>query len=190
MHEGLHIGEEHCVLEIVDRDGALLPEGEVGYVITTDLNNYVFPFLRYKVGDMAYIKKELCSCGRSHRLLGEVIGREGRAVFNKQGRPYSSIVMDNMMFKDLDFHTLEHQRLYERMERFQIRQDATGDLRILIKPVDPAEPLSTFDYVRDNFIAHFPGSKVELVFVEDIPPLPSGKEDYCVSEFVPKSENV
>lgn len=185
MHEGLHIGEEHCVVEIVDRVGKLVPDGEVGHVITTDLNNYVFPFLRYEVGDLAYIKKERCSCGRKHRLLGEVIGREGRAIYNKQGRPYSSIVIDNMMFKDMDFHSAECQRLYEKMDRFQIRQDPEGDLRILIKPVDPVEPLETFDYVRENFQTHFPGSKVEVVFVDDIPPLPSGKEDYCVSEYKP-----
>ena len=189
MHEGLHIGEEHCIVEIVDNDGNILPNGEVGHVITTDLNNYVFPFLRYKVGDLAYIKKELCSCGRKHRLLGEVIGREGRAIYNKQGRPFSSIVIDNMFFKDLDFHTEEYQRLYEKMERFQIRQDKKGDLRILIKPVDPHESKSTFDYIKDNFGIYFPGSKVDIDFVDEIPPLPSGKEDYCVSEFTDFQSN-
>ena len=183
MHEGLHIAEEQCVIEIVDAKGKPVPNGEVGHVITTDLNNYVFPFLRYKVGDLAYIKKELCSCGRKHRLLGEVIGREGRAIYNKQGRPYSSIVMDNMMFKDLDIHTEECQRLYEKMERFQIRQDKNGDLQILIKPVNPTESISTFDYIKDNFSIYFPDSALDIKFVDDIPTLPSGKEDYCVSEY-------
>jgi len=183
MHEGMHIAEEHCVIEIADKEGNVLPDGEVGYVLSTDLDNYVFPFLRYKVGDLAYIKKELCSCGRKHRLLGEVVGREGRAIYNKQGRPFSSVVIDNMFFKDLDFHTEEHQRLYEKMERFQIRQDKIGDLHILIKPVDPHEPKDTFDYIRDNFSIYFPDSKVEIEYVDDIPPLPSGKEDYCVSEY-------
>ena len=185
MHEGLHIAEEHCVLEIVGNDGLVLPDGDVGLVITTDLNNYVFPFIRYKVGDLAYIKKDLCSCGRRHRLLGEVIGREGRAIYNKQGRPFSSIVIDNMMFKDLDIHTEECQRLYEKMDRFQIRQDKNGDLCILIKPVNPQEPLSTFGYIKDNFNIYFPDSKVDIEFVDDIPSLPSGKEDYCVSEYIP-----
>lgn len=183
MHEGLHIGEEQCVLEIVDKKGNVLPDGEIGHVLSTDLNNYVFPFLRYQLGDLAYIKNDLCSCGRKHRLLGEVIGREGRAIYNKQGRPYSSIVIDNMMFKDLDIHTEECQRLYEKMDRFQIRQDKNGDLRILIKPVDPNESLSTFDYIKENFSVYFPDSIINVEFVNEIPLLPSGKEDYCVSEF-------
>ena len=183
MHEGLHIAEEQCIIEIVDHNGNVLPDGEIGHVISTDLNNYAFPFLRYKVGDLAYIKKELCSCGRKHRLLGEVIGREGRAIYNKQGRPYSSIIIDNMFFKDLDFHSEECQRLYEKMERFQLRQDKHGDLHILIKPANPQEPVSTFDYIKDNFNQYFPGSEVEILLVDNIPSLPSGKEDYCVSEY-------
>ena len=183
MHEGLHIGEEQCVIEIVDKDGNVVPDGEIGHVISTDLNNYVFPFIRYKVGDLAYIKKTLCSCGRKHRLLGEVIGREGRAIYNKQGRPFSSIVLDNMMFKDLDIHTEECQRLYERMEQFQIRQDRNGDLLILIKPADPEEELTTFSYIIENFHVFFPDSEITIKFVDSIPPLPSGKEDYCYSEY-------
>ncbi len=183
MHEGLHIGEEHCIVEIINDVGAILPNGEIGHVVSTDLNNYVFPFLRYRVGDLAYIKEELCSCGRSHRLLGEVIGREGRAIYNKQGRPFSSIVLDNMMFKDMDIHTEECQRLYERINQFQIRQDKNGDLTILIKPTNPSESTKTFSYIVDNFHTFFPDSKVELLFVDSIPTLPSGKEDYCVSEF-------
>lgn len=187
MHEGLHIGEEHCIVEIVNNEGKVVPDGEIGNVISTDLNNYVFPFIRYKVGDLAYIKSSLCSCGRKHRLLGEVIGREGRAIYNKQGRPYSSIVLDNMMFKDLDIHTEECQRLYEKMEQFQIRQDLKGDLTILIKPVNPEESLSTFTYIKENFQNYFPESKVTIVFVDYIPPLPSGKEDYCYSEYQPET---
>ncbi len=183
MHEGLHIGEEHCIVEIVNKEGKTVSDGEIGHVVSTDLNNYVFPFIRYKVGDLAYIKKTLCSCGRKHRLLGEVIGREGRAVYNKQGRPFSSIVLDNMMFKDLDIHTEECQRLYEKIEQFQIRQDKKGDLTILIKPVDPKESIETFSYITENFQTFFPESIVELKFVETIPPLPSGKEDYCYSEY-------
>jgi phenylacetate-CoA ligase len=183
-HEGLHIGEEHCILEIVDKDGRPVPDGETGYVVSTDLNNYVFPFLRYKVGDLAYIKKERCSCGRKHRLLGEVIGREGRAIYNKDGRPYSSIILDNMMFKDLDFHSESSQRLYEKIDRFQIRQDKNGDLVILIKPVDPDESPDTFDYIKENFSTYFPQSVIELKFTDDIPTLPSGKEDYCVSDYL------
>ena len=57
-HEGLHISEESCIIEITDEQGNPKPDGITGQVCTTDLDNYAFPFLRYLVGDMAYIKKE------------------------------------------------------------------------------------------------------------------------------------
>ena len=103
----------------------------------------------------------------------------------QEGRPFSSIILDNMMFKDLDFHSEASQRLYEKIGRFQIRQDSNGDLVILIKPVDPDENPDTFGYIKENFLSFFPQSSVEIKFTDDIPPLPSGKEDYCVSEFTP-----
>ena len=183
LHEGLHVSEENCVVEITDDKGKNLPDGQTGHVITTDLNNFAFPFIRYKVGDLAYFKEDLCSCGRGSRVLGEVIGREGRAVYNKEGRPYSSIVIDNMMFPNLDIHSAESCATYELIDKFQVRQDKNGDLDILIKKLDSGTDDETIYYVIENFKKHFPTSEINLRFVNDIPTLPSGKEDYCVSEF-------
>ncbi len=190
MHEGLHIGEENCVLEIVDSNGNPLPAETVGHVITTDLNNYAFPFIRYRVGDMAYIKKDLCSCGRKHRLLGEVLGREGRAIFNKEGRPFSSIIINHMMFPDLDNHTEKNRQLYERIERYQIHQDKEGNISVSIIPVNPQEPLTTFDYIKKNFENHFPGIQVTIKYVKEIAALPSGKENFCISEYVYTNKSI
>lgn len=183
MHEGLHITEEQCVIEIVDKEGNVVEDGHPGFVITTDLNNYVFPFIRYQVGDMATIKKEKCSCGRSSRLIEHIVGRTGKTLFNKQGQPFTSIVIDNMMFKNMDYHRAEHAELYQKIDQFQVRQNKLGDIYILIKPKNKNESISTFDYVIDNFTKHFAGSKIELKFVTEIPKMSSGKEDYCVSEY-------
>ncbi len=180
---GLHITEEMCVIEITDKDGKVLPDGEVGYVCTTDLENYVFPFLRYHVGDMAYMKTEKCSCGRQTRLIGEVMGRAGKLMYNKQGVPISPTMLPIMFYPDLNYHVPEYQALYNKIDKFQIWQDAKGDIRILLKmkPVDYEK--SQYDYIINNYRNHFVGSEVSLEFVDDIPCLPSGKEDYCVSEF-------
>lgn len=182
-HSGFHITEEACIIEITDKNGVPLQDGEVGFVCTTDLDNYVFPFLRYHVGDMAYLKTERCSCGRHTRLIGEVMGRSGRLIYNKQGVPMSPTVLPMMFYPDLDYHNAEYQKVYNKIDRFQIRQDASGDLCILLKLKDCHEGHEQFDYILTNYRKHFVGSKVELRFVDEIPTLPSGKEDYCVSEF-------
>ena len=182
--DGLHIEESLCVIEITDKAGNVLPDGQVGYVITTDLENYAFPFLRYQVGDMAYIKPGDCACGRQSRRFGEIMGRAGRLVYNKQGVPISPTMLPIMMYPDLDYHKLESQVLYNKIDKFQIRQDKEGDIRVLLKMKDKAdENPAMYDFIVTNYRNHFVGSEVSLSFVDEIPVLPSGKEDYCVSEF-------
>ena len=180
---GLHIEEDLCYVEITDKTGTVLPDGGIGFVTLTDLENYAFPFLRYQVGDMSYIKPELCSCGKKTRLFGEVLGRAGRLVYNKQGVPISPTMLPIMMYPDLDYHKLENQILYNKIDKFQIRQDKQGDIQILLKMKDKADETDQFDFIVGNYENHFVGSRVSLTFVDEIPTLPSGKEDYCVSEF-------
>ncbi len=181
--EGLHIAEDLCVIEITDKQGVPLPAGTTGFVCTTDLNNYVFPFLRYHVGDMAYIKEGKCSCGRPTRLVGQVMGRAGRLMYNKQGVPISPTVLPMMFYPGLDYHNAEYQKVYNKIDKFQIRQDCQGDITILLKLKEPTEPHEQFDYIVTNYRNHFVGSQISLEFVDEIPCLPSGKEDYCVSEY-------
>lgn len=183
MHEGLHITEEQCVVEIADQEGNLKEDGTPGFVITTDLDNYVFPFIRYQVGDIAIMKKQKCSCGRSSRLIDHIVGRTGKTLYNMSGQPFTSIVIDNMMFKNMDYHRIEHEEIYQKIDQFQVRQNVKGDICILIKPRNNNESISTFNYIIDNFSHHFSGNKIELKFVDSIPKMASGKDDYCISEF-------
>ena len=112
------------------------------------------------------------------------MGRAGRLVYNKQGVPISPTMLPIMMYPDLDYHKLESQVLYNKIDKFQIRQDKEGDIQILLKMKDKAdEDSARYDFVVTNYRNHFVGSEVSLSFVDEIPVLPSGKEDYCVSEF-------
>lgn len=180
---GLHLSEELCIIEITDKNGGLLPDGQVGFVTTTDLENYAFPFLRYHVGDMSYIKSEPCSCSRHSRQLGEVMGRAGKLLYNKQGVPISPTLLPIMLYPNLDYHSSENQILYNQIDRFQIRQDKFGDIRILLKMKSPQTDTPLKNDIIKNYMNHFVGSNVTLELVDYIPVLPSGKEDYCVSEY-------
>ncbi|MBQ7210884.1 MAG: phenylacetate--CoA ligase family protein [Paludibacteraceae bacterium] len=183
LQDGLHISEERCVIEITDKEGNVLPDGQTGYVCTTDLGNFAFPFIRYHVGDMAYIKGEKCQCGRNSRVLGQVMGRAGRLMYSKQGVPISPTMLPIMLYRNNDYHNPTNAEIYNKIDKFQIRQDANGDIQILLKLRNLQESHEQFDYIIENYRNHFVGSEVELVFVDDIPLLPSGKEDYCISEY-------
>ena len=111
------------------------------------------------------------------------MGRAGRLVYNKQGVPISPTALPMMLYPDLDYHKTENQNLYNKIDKFQIRQDSEGNIQILLKLKDKAEENEQFNYIRTNFENQFPGSEIALSFVDVIPVLPSGKEDYCVSDY-------
>jgi len=182
MHEGLHVSEENCIIEIY-KDGQVLPDGETGHVLTTDLNNYAFPFIRYQAGDMAYYKNEFCSCGRKTKLIGEVMGRAGRLIYSKKGVPVSPTILLLLLWRNLDTHSLDNQEIYNKIDRFQACQDKDGDITVKLLLKNRNEDKKIFEYIIDNYKNAFKGSKVQLEFVNKIDPLPSGKEDYVISHF-------
>lgn len=65
-HHGLHVLGYKAIIEIVGDDGNLLPPGEIGNVIVTDLKSGAFPLIRYSgMGDIAGYHqgdRERCRC--------------------------------------------------------------------------------------------------------------------------------
>lgn len=77
--KGWHICEE-TIVEIVDpATGKNVPEGELGEVVVTRLNN-IFFLLRFGTGDLSRLITEPCPCGRTSYRLAGIAGRVGDAV--------------------------------------------------------------------------------------------------------------
>lgn len=74
-HDGFHYGMQNCLVEIVDEQGELLKEGEVGRIIVTSLNNKCFPIIRYDTGDVGSLSSDPCSCGSGLILIKNLGGR-------------------------------------------------------------------------------------------------------------------
>ena len=78
----------HVYVEIVDKDGNDVADGELGYVLITRLDAYSMPLIRYYIGDLAVklpkskypIKREL-----PYPLLERVIGRDTDIVRTRKG---------------------------------------------------------------------------------------------------------
>ncbi|KUK45606.1 MAG: Phenylacetate-coenzyme A ligase [Methanothrix harundinacea] len=71
---GLHIWEDHFLVEIVDPEGGLCAPGERGELVLTSLTKEAMPLIRYRTGDVTYTMEDDCPCGRTsvklHRFLG------------------------------------------------------------------------------------------------------------------------
>ncbi len=74
--KGMHINEDHFLAEIIDPDtGEVLPDGEKGELVFTSLDKEAFPLLRYRTRDICVLKREKCSCGRTHVRMSKPMGR-------------------------------------------------------------------------------------------------------------------
>lgn len=73
--DGLHIAEDHLLVEILDTV-TLKPvkDGAKGELVLTTLRKKARPLIRFRTGDIAYINKERCSCGRTHARIN-ITGR-------------------------------------------------------------------------------------------------------------------
>lgn len=76
-HSGLHMWDDHYLVEIVDHDtGKVMPDGEVGEVVVTALTREALPVIRFKTGDLSrVVSRKKCACGRTHMKLDRISGR-------------------------------------------------------------------------------------------------------------------
>ncbi|MCL1887510.1 MAG: phenylacetate--CoA ligase [Kiritimatiellaeota bacterium] len=74
---GIHVWEDHYILEIVDpATGAPVPDGEIGEVVFTSLTREAIPVLRYRTRDLSRVlSRGRCDCGRTHVRIERILGR-------------------------------------------------------------------------------------------------------------------
>ena len=74
--DGLHIWEDHFLIEIIDPDtGEQLPLGETGELVITTITKEAQPLVRYRTRDITRINAIPCRCGRTHRRISRIQGR-------------------------------------------------------------------------------------------------------------------
>lgn len=72
---GGHVHPELMIVEVIDDNGKVLPEGERGEVVVTPLGVEGFPLVRFRTGDIARLYSSSCSCGWNSQRLGPIEGR-------------------------------------------------------------------------------------------------------------------
>ena len=75
-HNGIHVWDDHYILEVLDNKQKPVPDGEVGELVVTSLTREALPVIRYRTGDLTkIISRDRCKCGRFHTRIAPVIGR-------------------------------------------------------------------------------------------------------------------
>ena len=171
----LHIAAENLMIEVI-KDGKPCAPGEFGEIIVTNLNNYIMPFIRYRLGDVGQFRAGQCACGRRLPMLELMIGRDcdtivledrelpGAVLFGCLGKELMSLVNGG----------LETYKVYQKeIDRFVFQA---------VMRAKGLEPLLE-DQAKKVF-AELLGTKVSVQFeyVDSIPRESTGKLRYFVSE--------
>ena len=74
--DGLHLIEDQILVETVDPvTGEVLPDGEKGEIVYTTLLKHARPMIRFRSGDIGWVDKTPCHCGRTTSRI-HILGRK------------------------------------------------------------------------------------------------------------------
>ncbi|MFQ5651315.1 MAG: phenylacetate--CoA ligase family protein [bacterium] len=167
--EGLHCVSESCFVEIVAENGRLAEPGEIGEVVTTDLNNYAMPFIRYKLGDKGTFAAHACACGRGLPLLQTIIGRTPDFIESRAGERYHEEFF-SYLFKDVAW-----------IAQFCVVQENRLELWVYLKPDRPPSE-AEIERMRRFLSKKFPGMRLEIKVTDSLPVSANGKFKYIINK--------
>ena len=90
-----HGGHEHSdliITEIIDENGNIVPDGEMGELVLTTLQTRGMPLLRYCTGDITFKVTEPCTCGRNSSRIGPIMGRKAHMLKYKGTKVYPKAI--------------------------------------------------------------------------------------------------
>ncbi|MDX1964655.1 MAG: AMP-binding protein [Pirellulales bacterium] len=160
-------------IEVVDDAGQPLSPGEEGEIVVTSLVNYAMPLLRYAIGDRGILGQPQ----NGRQILTRVLGRNVDAFVTADGG-----LIDGEYFTHL---------LYYRdwLWKFQVVQKTPRHLVYKLIPTErPCPPAELTEIREKSQLVLGIQTTVDFEFVKEIPPSPSGKYRYTISE-VPRAAN-
>lgn len=173
VHDGLHINSDHVVVEIINSNGEQCETGELGEVVITELDEYAFPLIRYKIGDIGVLSNNLCSCGRGLPLLKTI-----------EGRVFDLIIGENGNMVGGTFWTLLKHKI-NGWDKFQIIQEKKGQVHIIVE--NNSEIKDDFNIRLIKIVKEKLGDnmKVKVDIVDKIPLTKTGKFRWVISKISP-----
>ncbi len=166
----LHINEEGALIEVVRDDGEPCGPDEMGRLLITPFFNYAMPLVRYDTGDFAALAAGPNPCGRPHRSLRRVLGRETEAFIRRDGSRFFPRASAKLCYKYIAF---------EQMQFVQTEYE-TVELRYIKTPGDDRLDLPALEHhLHQEFGPEF---AIKLVPVAEIPRGPRAKFLYHLCE--------
>ncbi|MGL4594446.1 MAG: phenylacetate--CoA ligase family protein [Thermoguttaceae bacterium] len=99
-HTGIHVWEDHYILEIIDpKTEKHVPDGEMGELVITSLTREALPVIRFRTGDLTRIQsRSRCDCGRTSVRIAPITGRTDDMLIIK-GVNFFPIQVENALLE-------------------------------------------------------------------------------------------
>ncbi|MFO7955925.1 MAG: phenylacetate--CoA ligase [Candidatus Brocadiia bacterium] len=127
---GLHIFEDHFLAEVIDPDTEeVLPPGEEGELVITNLTRQALPVIRYRTRDITTLYDEECECGRTLRKMRRVSGRTDDMLIIRGVNVFPSQI--EHAFLETDGTSPNYQIIVDRrgaLDTIEVKIEITEDL--------------------------------------------------------------
>lgn len=164
-----HQFSEICLLENLSYESDEVISSGDGRMVVTPFYNYAMPLIRYETYDFIETSSDQCSCGRTLPGIKQIHGRRRNLFKFANG----ALRWPNVLFSEYA-HLLPAQQVqFVQTTRSMIEihyvHDGSGQ---------QPDPVKLRDYLTGKF-----NEAIEITLVEktDIPKLPSGKFEDCIS---------
>ncbi|CCK80001.1 phenylacetate--CoA ligase family protein [Desulfobacula toluolica] len=161
--KGLHIFEDHFIVEIIDPETQeVLPYGETGELVFTSITKEAFPVIRYRTKDITSLNPEPCICGRTHIRMNKPSGRTDDMLIIRGVNVFPSQIESVLM------------ETKQILPHYQLLVDRKGNLDSLTVKVeideelfsDEIKTLQTMEQKISNDIKEYLGVSAKVMLVE------------------------
>ncbi len=168
-HECYHSAMEYAISELVDENNQPV-QGERGRLLTTDLDNFATPFIRYDTKDILVRSDKECSCGRGLMSIEKIEGRDNDILITPSGK---FLIVHNFT-GFFEFLT--------EVDGFQVYQKEPDYLIIRMK-INDTFTGETMKAVQAYWLKYIGNDmKIEYEIVDEIEPSPSGKRRFLIRD--------
>jgi phenylacetate-CoA ligase len=166
----MYINADYCYLEFESNDGRPMI-GEPANIISTSLENYAFPLIRYHTEDVGNLLGYPDNALRQMRVMEIVGGRGKDLLLTRNGL---MLPQTNPFLRSIGF---------DRYKRVQLEQKSIDELIVRVVPTTAFDELNDRKLLGSSFVEYFKNQfKVSIEVVPEIPRTSAGKNRYVISD--------
>lgn len=167
----MHINTLDLLVE-VDKPG---PDG-AGDLLVTQLNNRVFPFIRYRIGDVGAVCHEKCECGRVLPVLRHLRGRTTDYIAAPDGTRIHGEWFTHLFYEVPGVRLFTFRQTTADTYVFDVQKSGGFDERAFHEAIEKARGRLG------------PRARLEVTFVERFEASPSGKHRFVWNEYITQDQ--